>query len=272
MISPRILHIFVCCQALAEGLKRNSALANLNLSFNNIGPEGAQAWCLVRMVRILRNRSWMGGGKAIWIQTEPIEGEMVKWVKGRLHRGLVLRCAKSMMQIWVNLSLFFSFHWRPHWHDMSVWAEVWEHAVEGIEISFMWISKNLRWFHHVFCTSLFAVRHWQRDWSTTRPWQTWIWVSTTLALKGLRLGVWWGWWGFWEIGHEGGEVRQYASRQSQSKVKWWNEWKEDYTEDWCWDVPSPSCRSEWIWACSFHFIGDHIGMICQYERKYESMR
>ena len=272
MISPRILHIFVCCQALAEGLKRNSALANLNLSFNNIGPEGAQAWCLVRMVRILRNRSWMGGGKAIWIQTEPIEGEMVKWVKGRLHRGLVLRCAKSMMQIWVNLSLFFSFHWRPHWHDMSVWAEVWEHAVEGIEISFMWISKNLRWFHHVFCTSLFAVRHWQRDWSTTRPWQTWIWVSTTLALKGLRLGVWWGWWGFWEIGHEGGEVRQYASRQSQSKVKWWNEWKEDYTEDWCWDVPSPWCRSEWIWACSFHFIGDHIGMICQYERKYESMR
>ena len=40
-----------------------------------------------------------GGGKAIWIQTEPIEGEMVKLVKGRLHRGLVLRCAKSIMQM-----------------------------------------------------------------------------------------------------------------------------------------------------------------------------
>ena len=153
---------------------------------------------------------------------------------------------------------------------MSVWAEVWEHAVEGVEISCMWISMNLRWFHSVFCTSLFAVRHWQRDWSTTRHWQTWIWKATTLVIPGLRLGVWWGWWGFWEIGHEGGEVRQYGSRQSQSKVKWCNEWKEDYTEDWCWDVPSPWCRSEWIWACSFHFIGDH--MICEYERKYESMR
>ena len=64
------------------------------------------------------------GGAAVGIQTELVEGEMVNWVKGRLHRGLVLRCAMSMMQIWVNLSLFFSFHLRPH--DMWVWAEVWE--------------------------------------------------------------------------------------------------------------------------------------------------
>ena len=45
MISPRILHIFVSCQALAEGLKHNSSLTNLNLDRNNIGPAGAQAWC-----------------------------------------------------------------------------------------------------------------------------------------------------------------------------------------------------------------------------------
>ena len=57
MISPRILQIFVCCEALAEGLKYNSALTNLDLKENNIGPEGAKAWCLVRMVRILRNLS-----------------------------------------------------------------------------------------------------------------------------------------------------------------------------------------------------------------------
>ena len=57
MISPRSLQIFVCCQALAEGLKHNSTLKNLNLYINNIGDTGAQAWCLVRMVRILRNRS-----------------------------------------------------------------------------------------------------------------------------------------------------------------------------------------------------------------------
>ena len=39
------------CQALAEGLKENSILTNLNLWENNIGPEGAKAWCLARMVR-----------------------------------------------------------------------------------------------------------------------------------------------------------------------------------------------------------------------------
>ena len=57
MISPRNFQIFVCCEALAEGLKYNSALTNLDLKENNIGPEGAKAWCLVRMVRILKNLS-----------------------------------------------------------------------------------------------------------------------------------------------------------------------------------------------------------------------
>ena len=41
---------FVSCQALAEDLKQNSSLTNLNLFDNNIGPEGAKAWCLVKMV------------------------------------------------------------------------------------------------------------------------------------------------------------------------------------------------------------------------------
>ena len=39
----------VSCQALAEALKQNSALMSLDLRFNVIGPEGAKAWCLVRM-------------------------------------------------------------------------------------------------------------------------------------------------------------------------------------------------------------------------------
>ena len=45
------------CEALAEGLKHNSTLTYLVLQDNNIGPEGAQAWCLERMARILRNES-----------------------------------------------------------------------------------------------------------------------------------------------------------------------------------------------------------------------
>ena len=38
------------CQALAEGLKENSTLKNLDLQRNEMGAEGAKAWCLVRMV------------------------------------------------------------------------------------------------------------------------------------------------------------------------------------------------------------------------------
>ena len=38
------------CQALAEVLKHNSTLTNLNLVQNWIADEGAKAWCLVRMV------------------------------------------------------------------------------------------------------------------------------------------------------------------------------------------------------------------------------
>ena len=38
------------CQALAECLRQNSALRNLNLVWNGIDSEGAKAWCLVWMV------------------------------------------------------------------------------------------------------------------------------------------------------------------------------------------------------------------------------
>ena len=35
----------VCCQALAAALNKNSALTELDSRGNNIGPEGAKAWC-----------------------------------------------------------------------------------------------------------------------------------------------------------------------------------------------------------------------------------
>ena len=82
------------------------------------------------------------------LQTELVEGEMVKWVKGRLHRGLVLRCAKSIIQIWVNLRLFFSFHWRPY--DMWVSEEVWEECGRK-RWDFLYL--NFASFHHVVCRS-----------------------------------------------------------------------------------------------------------------------
>ena len=40
-----LLKAFVSCQALAQGLQENSTLTNLDLRGNNIGDEGAKAWC-----------------------------------------------------------------------------------------------------------------------------------------------------------------------------------------------------------------------------------
>ena len=45
-----VLKSFVSWQALAEALKQNSTLTNLNLARNNIGDPGAKAWCLSRMM------------------------------------------------------------------------------------------------------------------------------------------------------------------------------------------------------------------------------
>ena len=70
----------VSCQALAEALQQNSTLTKLYLEKNNIGPEGAKAWCLVRM------GSW--GEKhseeiqQARIKTRPYEREVREMTKG----------------------------------------------------------------------------------------------------------------------------------------------------------------------------------------------
>ena len=60
------------CQALAEGLKENSTLTNLNLERNSIRPEGAKAWCLVRMV-------WRTGKRAAGFQSKVQDKATWKW-------------------------------------------------------------------------------------------------------------------------------------------------------------------------------------------------
>ena len=213
-----------------------------------------------------------GKGTGVRIETELVEGEMVSWVKGRICRGLVLRCAKSIMQIWVKfeLVLFISLETTLTWY-VSMSGSM--RACGRRRWDFFYVNFN-RNFHDftTFCRSLSAVRLWQRDWSTTRPWQTWIWKPTTLAQKGLRLGIWWGCWGCWGIDHEGG---RYCSRDPDRANRRWNgELSERKAiqiiqrigAEMCQVHPSPSCR-EWIWACSFPFIADH--MICEYQRTYE---
>ena len=39
--------ICCCLQALAEALKTNGSVTNINLRDNKIGDEGAKAWCVV---------------------------------------------------------------------------------------------------------------------------------------------------------------------------------------------------------------------------------
>ena len=38
--------IWLCFQALAEALKTNASVTNIDLSWNDIGDEGAKAWCV----------------------------------------------------------------------------------------------------------------------------------------------------------------------------------------------------------------------------------
>ena len=57
----------VFCQALAEALKVNKTLTNINLSLNNIDKEGAKAWCLGRRVCGSRPRN------GCWTLVEPAD-------------------------------------------------------------------------------------------------------------------------------------------------------------------------------------------------------
>ena len=43
-----VLFDIVCPQALAKALKVNKTVTTIDLSWNNIGKEGAKAWCLAR--------------------------------------------------------------------------------------------------------------------------------------------------------------------------------------------------------------------------------
>ena len=77
--------------------------------------------------------------------------------------------------------------------------------------------------------SLSPVRHWQKDWSTTRPWQIWICSAIRLALKGLRLGVWWGWWRSWGTGHERGGKKIWIQTPDRASRRWNGEMSERKT-------------------------------------------
>ena len=91
----------VSWQALAKALQQNSSLTDLHLSYNNIGPEGAKAWCLVRMV------SW---GERVWRKAK----------KGSRHSCLTVRSGKwrkvTQCSIGAQMTQMCQiYHWSLWW-------------------------------------------------------------------------------------------------------------------------------------------------------------
>ena len=48
LVTCGVIRSHNCPQALAEALKVNKTIMNIHLTWNNIGNEGAEAWCLPR--------------------------------------------------------------------------------------------------------------------------------------------------------------------------------------------------------------------------------
>ena len=67
------------CQALAECLRQNSALMNLNLGYNLMDSEAAKAWCLVRMV-------WRRGKRAAGFHRKEQDTATWKWSQWNAQR------------------------------------------------------------------------------------------------------------------------------------------------------------------------------------------
>ena len=93
-------------------------------------------------------------------------------------------------------------------------------------------------FHWVL-SALPSVRPCRRVWSRTRPWGTWIWLTTTLALTGLRLGVWGGWWGWLGIG----EINAVLQNWCWECLRW-------HVSDWStgWSRQLNSRKQQWHWC------------------------
>ena len=110
----------VSCQALAEALKQNSTLTDLNLMSCNIGPEGAKAWCLVRMGSWGEKHSEeIQKGR---IKTRPHESDVREMTKGdttqRWFPDAFIRLKFVMTSAWGIYFDVFGMYWPdPGWKE-----------------------------------------------------------------------------------------------------------------------------------------------------------
>ena len=127
----------VSCQALAQALQQNSTLTELHLGFNNIGPEGAKAWCLVG------NGVMRGNGVKTLQKTQPCESDSREMPKG------------NAMQRWfsdafIRLKFVMTSDWGRH-----VLARSWSKREQFITVLFpkqvtlsFWSNPALEWHPH----------------------------------------------------------------------------------------------------------------------------
>ena len=92
-------------KALAEGLKANSTLKDLDLTANQIRPEGAKAWCLARMVR----KKGIARSKIQALESEVRELKEIQWSNMQSGFFIDLPCGKTIIHITVTKDL----QWKP---------------------------------------------------------------------------------------------------------------------------------------------------------------
>ena len=92
-----------CCpQALAEALKVNQALTNINLEYNDIGTEGAKAWCL--------GRGFVPPGFGM------VEKYGMKWCTSSVRDLRDIRGVGQVLRCWATGSFQESLKW--DWRKM----------------------------------------------------------------------------------------------------------------------------------------------------------
>ena len=133
-------------QALAEALQQNSTLTYLDLIFNNIGPEGAKAWCL---------------GKREWGNCKRHSRVKVTLGKEEMHcnAALIPRCIypigicddKCFMTILFPHKVFFL--WVQNQVTMSFWNsrssnQVWN-GIPILRMLWSWNGLRCSWLSQI---------------------------------------------------------------------------------------------------------------------------
>ena len=193
-----------CLQALAEALKINKSITNIDLYRNQIGDEGAKAWCVVGSAESLNAAAchdvmfstssyekfgWFAGAVVSSFISDRVE---LSNTPNPAACHTVCRC---WMKPWIS-GLFFHVLNRRDSTCLS-WMSFFDFFLSISEIRFCLKgprTKRQPW-------SVSVSRPWPRRWRQTRPSRTSLCHRTRLATRGSRPGVWWAPQNRWMLRH-----------------------------------------------------------------------